>query len=87
MKATYSLITLLSVSLVAAGPVPIRHAELLRRTEHLGEAPAPAHPAPAPAVAPAPEAAPPAMNADAEAKKAAEEKAGKLNFERGATYG
>jgi hypothetical protein len=73
MKTTYSLFTLLSVSLVAAGPVPIRrNGALMARTEP--QAP-PAAPVIASAPA-APAAAPAAPMADTEAQKAAEEKFG-----------
>lgn len=75
MKTIYPLLTLLSATIVAAGPVP-RHAilvartelgaptRLLARTEHVME--------PAPAPAPAPE----AVDAEAEKQKQADEKAG-----------
>jgi hypothetical protein len=73
MKTSYSLLTLLSISLVTAGPLPIRNAALVRRTEHLGETPAPAPTHPAPAAAPAPAHPAPA------AAPPAEDKAGKFN--------
>lgn len=76
MKPTYSLLTLLFVSFVVAGPVPIRRDSLVARTQAAAaEAAPPSHDA---AAAMAPPAEPAMVDVKAEAKKQEEVKAGML---------
>lgn len=68
MKTTYSILTLLSISFVAAGPIPIKRDDaLIQRTEHV--APPPEHVA-----------APPPAAGGEDPGKAAADKAGMFSM-------
>lgn len=77
MKLSYPLLALLSMSLVVAGPLPVkRNIDLIKRTEQAIKSASSSAPVTALTASPAPS----AENVGAEAQKAAEEKAGESSL-------